>query len=88
MSHKTEDFKLSAVTFYLKNKDKLRKTRINYEKPVKFLDVLKVHYNDGFSATKNSIILHEIIGHLFPIKSKKNKSKLLSIFSKQMNKLP
>ena len=25
MSHKTEDFKLSAVTFYLKNKDKLRK---------------------------------------------------------------
>ncbi len=26
MSHKTEDFKLSAVTFYLKNKDKLRKT--------------------------------------------------------------
>ena len=26
MSHKTEDFKLSAVNFYLKNKDKLRKT--------------------------------------------------------------
>ena len=26
MSHKTEDFKLSAVKFYLKNKDKLRKT--------------------------------------------------------------
>jgi len=26
MPHKTEDFKLSAVTFYLKNKDKLRKT--------------------------------------------------------------
>ena len=25
MSHKTEDFKLSAVKFYLKNKDKLRK---------------------------------------------------------------
>ena len=40
MTHKSEDYKISAVKYYLKNKTIL-------EKLVKFLIVKNLHYNDG-----------------------------------------
>ena len=81
MPHKTEDYKLSAVKFYLKNEQSM-------DKVCGIFDCKKSTLKDWVHKYKNNIILHEIIERLFPIKSKRNKSKLLSIFSKQMNKLP
>ncbi len=40
MTHKSEDYKISAVKYYLKIK-------IILEKPVKYLIVINLHYKDG-----------------------------------------
>lgn len=45
MKHKTEDYKISAVKYYLKNTD-------SFSKLVKFLIVKRVHYKDGLKDTR------------------------------------
>jgi transposase-like protein len=55
MTHKSEDYKISAVKYYLKNKDNIRKT-------CKIFDLLKqrnLHYKDGYKDIKLLKILRE-----------------------------
>jgi len=52
MTHKSEDYKISAVKYYLKNKDNIRK-------PVKYLIVRNLHYKDGYKDIKLLKILRE-----------------------------
>lgn len=40
MTHKSEDYKISAVKYYLKNKDNIRNT-------CKIFDCKNLHYTDG-----------------------------------------
>lgn len=47
MKHKSDDYKISAVKYYLKIKTIL-------EKHVKYLIVVNHHYNDGYKHTKTS----------------------------------
>ena len=50
MTHKSEDYKISAVKYYLKNKDNIRKT-------CKIFDCKKSTLQDGY----NDIILLKIL---------------------------
>lgn len=52
MTHKSDDYKISAVKYYLKNKDNIRK-------PVKYLIVRNLHYKDGYKDIKLLKILRE-----------------------------
>jgi hypothetical protein len=61
MTHKSEDYKISAVKYYLKNKDNIRK-------PVKFLIVKNLHYKDGYIDIKLLKILQEETENLYLIK--------------------
>ena len=49
MKHKTEDYKISAVKYYLKNNDSFSKT-------CKVFECKKVHYNDGLKDTRKQRI--------------------------------
>uniref|UniRef100_A0A6C0HY44 Uncharacterized protein n=1 Tax=viral metagenome TaxID=1070528 RepID=A0A6C0HY44_9ZZZZ len=66
MTHKSEDYKISAVKYYLKNKDNIRKT-------CKFLIVKNLHYKDGYKDTKHLKILHEETENLHLIKLQNHK---------------
>ena len=52
MTHKSEDYKISSVKYYLKNKDNIRKT-------CKYLIVRNLHYKDGYKDIKLLKILRE-----------------------------
>ena len=41
MTHKSENYKISAVKYYLKNKDNIRKT-------CKIFNCKNLHYKDGY----------------------------------------
>jgi len=66
MKHKSEDYKISAVKYYLKNK-------IILEKLVKYLIVKNLHYKDGYKDTKHLKILHEKTEYLHLIKLQNHK---------------
>ena len=64
MKHKTEDYKISAVKYYLKNNDSFSKT-------CKVFDCKKVHYNNGLKDTRKQRIYLGVIENHFPTKLKK-----------------
>ena len=61
MTHKSEDYKISAVKYYLKNKDNIRKT-------CKYLIVKNLHYKDGYKDIILLKILQEEIENHYHIK--------------------
>lgn len=52
MKHKSEDYKIFAVKYYLKNKENIRKT-------CKIFDCKNLHYKDGYKYIKHLKILDE-----------------------------
>ena len=61
MTHNSEDYKISAVKYYINNND-------NIEKPVKFLIVRNLLYKDGLKGMKLLKILQEKTENLSLIK--------------------
>ena len=61
MTHKSEDYKISAVKYYLNNKDNIRKL-------VKYLIVKNLHYKDGYKDIKLLKILQGEIENQYLIK--------------------
>ena len=61
MTHKSEDYKISAVKYYLKNKDNIRKT-------CKIFDCKNLHYKDGYKDIILLKILQEEIENHYHIK--------------------
>ena len=66
VKHKSRDYKMSAVKYYLNNNNDIRK-------PVKFLIVKNLLYIDGLKDTRRPKILLEKIENLFLIKLLNNK---------------
>ena len=80
MKHKTEDYKISAVKYYLE-------TLNSMDAVCDILGVARHHYTDGLKNIKHNIILHGITVLLFPIKLHKNKSKTHYNYSNKTNRL-
>ena len=67
MTHKSEDYKISAVKYYLNNKDNIRKT-------CKMFDCKKsTLQHDGYKDIIILKILQEEIGKMYPIRLLKHK---------------
>ena len=69
MTHKSDDYKISAVKYYLIIK-------IILEKPVKFLIVRNLHYKDGYIDIKPLKILQEETENLYLTKLQNHKLKV------------
>ena len=70
MTHKSEDYKISAVKYYLKNKDNIRKT-------CKIFDCKKSTLQRWIQQYKTSKILQEETENLYLIKLQTHKLKPL-----------
>ena len=69
MKQKGDDYKISAVKYYLNNNDTMENT-------CKIFNCKNHHYIDGYKYTKLKRIYKENQEYLFLIKLKKNKLKL------------
>ena len=66
MTHKSEDYKISAVKYYLENKDNIRKT-------CKIFDCKKSTLQRWIKRYKNLKISQDETENLFPIKLQNHK---------------
>ncbi len=75
MKHKTEDYKISAVKYYLKNKD-----NTSQEKACKIFTCSKQSLSNGLKDTKSIKLSKDTIENLFHIKSLSLKGDMFLIY--------
>lgn len=82
-SHKSEDYKITAVKFHLENESSF----VNTCKIFKCSERSLKRWIEKYCAKGNNTTLHEPIVLLFPIKLHKNRLKMLYNYSKKTNRL-